>query len=119
MDKDAPLDGAPAQRGQDLVDEGPLAVGPEPLEPNDAPQAGRQSEEENVGKSERNDFGWMIFEEHAEEIVAASAVHAGGHVGRHRVRDTVNFVRCHLLFFTIIYLLICFYLLIGHHRSWE
>jgi hypothetical protein len=24
-----------------------------------------------------------------------------------------------LLFFTIIYLLICFYLLIGHHRSWE
>jgi hypothetical protein len=24
-----------------------------------------------------------------------------------------------LLFFTIKYLLICFYLLIGHHRSWE
>jgi hypothetical protein len=24
-----------------------------------------------------------------------------------------------LLFFTLIYLLICFYLLIGHHRSWE
>ena len=95
MDKGVPLDCAPAQCGHNLVDESSLAVRAEPLEPDDAPQARRQSEEKNVSESQRNDFARMIFEKDAEEIVFASLIEIECRVGRRRVRDAVVVVLSH------------------------
>ena len=95
MDKGPPLDCAPAQGGHHLVDESPLAVGPEPLEPDDAPQGWRQSEKKDVSENQRDDLARMIFDEDAEEIVLASLIEVRRRIGRRRVRDAVWLVLRH------------------------